>query len=101
MNQQTLMMTGEFRAVYVSHRRVFVGSRLRRTRELFALDCRFTCFDGQGSFTVRIHSANPVLKDLHVRNVYRFEEIGHVGFKPIRDVVTDLDTGTMYRIAPG
>jgi len=44
------------------------------------------------SFTVRIHSENPVMKDLQVRTVYRFEEIGHVGFKAIRDVVTDLDT---------
>ena len=94
-------MIGEFRAVYVSHRKVFVGSRLRRTRELFALDCKFTCLDGSSSFTVRIHSQNPVMKELRLRNVYRFEEIGHVGFKAIRDVVTDLDTGTVYRIGRG
>jgi hypothetical protein len=41
------------------------------------------------------------MKELHVKTVYRFEEIGHVGFKAIRDVVTDLDTGTVYRIGRG
>ena len=93
-----MALIGEFRAVYMSSKRVFVGSRLRRTRELFALDCRFTSLDGSVSFTVRIHSENPVMKDLQVRTVYRFEEIGHVGFKAIRDVVTDLDTCKVYRI---
>lgn len=91
-------MIGEFKAVYVSSKRVFMGSRLKRTRELFALDCKFTSLDGSVSFTVRIHSENPVIKHLQVRTVYRFEEIGHVGFKAIRDVVTDLDTGKVYRI---
>jgi hypothetical protein len=94
-------MIGEFKAVYVSSKRVFVGSRLRRTRVLFALDCRFMCLNGSGSFTVRIHRENPVMKELQLRTVYRFEEIGHVGFKAIQDVVTDLDTGTVYRIARG
>jgi hypothetical protein len=94
-------MMGEFRAVYMSSKRVFVGSRLRRTRELFAVDCKFTSLDGSTSFTVRIHSHNPVMKELQVRTVYRFEEIGHVGFKAIRDVVTDLDTGKVYRIGKG
>jgi hypothetical protein len=93
------MLIGEFRAVYVSHKKVYTGSRLRRTRKLFSLDCRFTSLDGSGSITVRIHADNPVMKDLELRNVYRFEEIGHVGFKAIRDVVTDLDNGTVYRIA--
>ena len=94
-------MIGEFKAVYMSSKRIFIGSRLKRTRELFALDCKFTCLDGSGSFTVRIHSKNPVMKELQVKTVYRFEEIGHVGFKAIRDVVTDLDTGTVYRIGRG
>jgi hypothetical protein len=94
-------MIGEFKAVLMSSKRVFIGSRLRRTRELFALDCRFTSLDGSASFTVRIHSENPVMKDLHVRTVYRFEEIGHVGFKAIQDVVTDLKTGKVYRIGRG
>ena len=94
-------MIGEFKAVYVSHKRVFIGSRLRRTRQLFALDCRFTYLDGSGSFTVRIHMKNPVLNDLQPRTVYRFQEMGQVGFKAIRDVVTDLDTGAVYRIARG
>ncbi len=94
-------MIGEFKAVYMSSKRVFIGSRLKRTRELFALDCRFTSLDGSASFTVRIHSENPVMKELQVRTVYRFEEIGHVGFKAIRDVVTDLETGKVYRIGKG
>ncbi len=94
-------MTGEFRAVYVSRKKVHVGSWLKRTRELFALDCTFRCLDGSGPFTVRIHSKNPVIKDLQLKNVYRFEEMGHVGFKPIKDVVTDVKSGTVYRIGRG
>ena len=91
-------MIGVFRAVYVSRRRVFAGSRLRRTRKLFALDCRFRYFEGSAILRVRVHSENPVIKQLQLRNVYWFEEMGLVGFKKVRDVVTDLDTGTVYRI---
>lgn len=54
-------MPGEFKAVYLSQKQVFVGSRLRRTRELFALDCRFSFFDGSGACTIRILKDNPIL----------------------------------------
>ncbi|HUI09820.1 MAG TPA: hypothetical protein VL221_05810 [Bacteroidota bacterium] len=91
-------MPGEFRAVYVSHRRVFIGSRIRRTRELFALDCRFMYLHGRRTFTVRIHKDNPVLKNLQPRNVYTFYPMGGVGFKVVRDVVTDMADGSFYHI---
>ena len=84
MKLQGLPVAGEFKAVYISSRKVFVGSRLRRTRKLFALDCVFTRLTGSGRFTIRIHAEN-----------------GQVGFKVIRDVVTDLDTGTVYKLSKG
>ncbi len=101
MKLQGLPVAGEFKAVYVSGKEVFLGSRLRRTRKLFALDCVFTRLTGAGRFTIRIHAENPVIQELHLKNVYRFEEVGQVGFKVIPDVVTDLDTGTVYRLSKG
>jgi hypothetical protein len=101
VKHQGLPVAGEFKAVYVSSRKVFVGSRLRRTRKLFALDCVFTRLTGSGRFTIRIHAENPVIKALHLKNVYRFEEVDQVGFKVIRDVVTDLDMGTVYKLSKG
>ena len=101
MKLQGLPPAAEFKAVYVSNKKKFVGSRLRRTRRLFALDCVFTRLTGSGRFTIRIHAENPVIKSLYLNTVYRFEEVGQVGFKAIRDVVTDLDTGTVYKISRG
>ena len=91
-------MPGEFRAVYLSQRRVFIGSRVRRTRELFALDCRFMYLHARRTFVVRVHKDNPVLGVLEPRNVYVFYAMGGVGFKIVRDVVTDTADGTMYHI---
>jgi len=91
-------MHGEFKAVYISHRRVYIGSRLRRTRELFALDCCFMYLHGGGTFVVRIHKDNPVIRTLEPRNVYIFYKEGGVGFKVVRDVVTDVSDGEVYHI---
>ena len=91
-------MPGEFKAVYLSQRRVFIGSRIRRTRALFALDCRFMYLHARRTFIVRVHKDNPVLKDLAPRNVYIFYAMGGVGFKIVRDVVTDVTDGTTYHI---
>lgn len=91
-------MPGQFKAVYLSQRRVFIGSRIRRTRELFALDCRFMYLHARRTFIVRIHKDNPVLKNLMPKNVYIFYAMGGVGFKIVRDVVTDVSDGTVYHI---
>jgi len=91
-------MPGELKAVLISQTEVFVGSRLRRTRELFALDCKFTLLDGSMTYIMRIHKDNPAIRFLRLKNVYRFIPAGGVGFKEQGALVTDTSSGHFYHM---